>query len=83
MITKVFFDITNFCNSDCLYCFTNSKRIEMISPNEMMYSDIEKLIDNLITLGIKELSIGGGEPFLRDVCRILDYTNGKLHVSIT
>lgn len=83
MITKVFLDITNFCNSNCVYCFTNSKKIDENSPNEILYSDIEKLIDDLVTLGVKDLSIGGGEPFLRNVCRILDYTNGKLDLSVT
>jgi MoaA/NifB/PqqE/SkfB family radical SAM enzyme len=41
------------------------------------------LTDDLIILGVKELSIGCGEPFLRDVCRILDYTSGKLDLSVT
>ena len=83
MITKVFFDITNFCNSNCVYCFTNSKKMDMNVPDEISYTDIEKLIDDLVTIGVKELSIGGGEPFLRDVCRLLNYTNGRLDLSVT
>ena len=83
MITKVFFDVTNFCNSNCVYCFTNSKKMAANVPNEISYAHIEKLIDDLVALGVKELSIGGGEPFLRDVCRIFDYTNGRLDLSVT
>jgi MoaA/NifB/PqqE/SkfB family radical SAM enzyme len=39
--------------------------MDMNVPDEISYSDIEKLIDDLVALGVKELSIGGGEPFLR------------------
>ena len=82
MIKKVFFDITKVCNANCIYCFTNSgdfsyKNKEL--SNEMIY----ELVESLIKIGIEELSIGGGEPFIRDVCSLIKYIDGRLKVSIT
>lgn len=83
MINKVFWDITNYCNGNCKYCFTNSISNINNNANEMSYTEIEKLIDGLIVLGIKDLSISGGEPFLRDICKIIKYIDNRLNISIT
>lgn len=83
MISKVFFDITNFCNANCMYCFTDAKKMGTTSLNELSYRDIEKLVDSLVKIGVQELSIGGGEPFLRDVCRVFNYVNAKMSLSVT
>ena len=83
MINKVFFDITNRCNAQCKYCFTNSTTNNSLESLELPDDRICDLIDELNILGIKELSIGGGEPFLRDIPKIIKYAENKINLSIT
>ncbi len=83
MINKVFFDITKYCNASCVYCFTDSIKFGSDSINEMSCYNIKNMIDELVDCGVKNLSIGGGEPFLRDVCDIADYIGTRLKLSIT
>lgn len=83
MIDKVFFDITKLCNANCVYCFTNSSNSLPLIEEELSKDLIRLLVDDLITIGVKELSIGGGEPFLKDVCDLIKYIDGRLKVSIT
>lgn len=83
MIEKVFFDITSLCNANCLYCFTNSVN-SLPSNNELTTSDIKTIIDKLVNFNVKSISIGGGEPFLRnDICEIIDYIDNRIDISIT
>lgn len=60
MISKVFFDITNLCNGKCVYCFTNSNS----SKEELTLSNLFTLLEKLKIEGIKNISVGGGEPFI-------------------
>lgn len=83
MINKVFFDITNRCNAQCKYCFTNSTTNNSLESLELPDNRIYTLIDELNGLGIKELSIGGGEPFLRDIPKIVKYAKNKINLSVT
>ena len=78
---KVFFDITNRCNASCLYCFTNSNKEGY--ENELCLDEIISLIDNLVKNDISKLSIAGGEPFLREIDKIMRYCNGKIDLSLT
>jgi len=78
----LFFQITDKCNARCLMCF-NWKRINKAS-DELSLNEIEKFTK---TIGpIPSLTIGGGEPFLRDdlpeICRIFHENNGVRKISI-
>lgn len=79
-IKKVFLDITNLCNANCVYCFTNSNSI---TKQEMTDEEIIFLINSLFGLGIKQLSIGGGEPFLRNLTKIISEVGKDINISIT
>lgn len=79
-IKKVFLDITNLCNANCVYCFTNSNSI---TKQEMTDEEIIFLINSLFGLGIKQLSIGGGEPFLRNLTKIISEVEKDINISIT
>lgn len=77
---KVFFDYTNQCNAQCLYCFTNSGNFE---EKELTLNDIKSILNILIEKGVQNVSIGGGEPFLKYFCEICDYINGRMEISVT
>ena len=84
MIKKIFFDITRCCNAKCVYCFTDSVSFKSeFSKKELEDSQILKLIDQTKALEIPSISIGGGEPFLRDIPTIGSYASGKIKLSIT
>jgi len=78
----LFFQVTNKCNAKCLMCF-NWKKINKTN-NELSLNEIRKFTK---TMGpIPNLTIGGGEPFLRDdlseICRIFHKNNGVRKISI-
>lgn len=61
------------CNLSCSFCLEGSKpgdnRLRLVK-----FSDVQPYIDEAISLGVKQLSFTGGEPFLvRELPRILEY----------
>jgi len=61
------------CNLACPFCLEGSKpgdnRLQLIR-----FDDAQPFIDEAVTLGVKQLSFTGGEPFInKDIVRILDY----------
>jgi radical SAM protein with 4Fe4S-binding SPASM domain len=79
---KVFFDVTNGCNSRCIHCYNDSR-----TPfdDEMTREEITKLANQMYELGIHQVSIAGGEPFFRkDIIDILQtFRDFDISVSIT
>ncbi len=58
--TSVHWEITNRCNLACLYCYNNSSVPPGMSlPRERLHS----VADQLVELGILELTFSGGEVF--------------------
>ncbi len=57
------FQITNICNSKCVMCF-NWKILNKDVDKELTLEEVEKFTRNLGNLDT--VTIGGGEPFLRD-----------------
>lgn len=49
----------------------------------MTDEEIIFLINSLFGLGIKQLSIGGGEPFLRNLTKIISEVEKDINISIT
>jgi radical SAM domain protein len=65
------FDITNRCNSECIYCSSKSTYEE--NTDELSLSDIHNLFEEFEVLNVLKVSIGGGEPFCRkDIWEILE-----------
>ena len=61
------------CNLACPFCLEGSKpgdqRLQL-----MRFDDAKPYIDEALTLGVKQFSFTGGEPFVnKDMIRILDY----------
>lgn len=79
---KVFFDPTRQCNSRCIHCYNDSgKKLE----KEVDIPFVENLAKTLSSLGICQISIAGGEPFLRkDILEILNcFHKHLIDISIT
>lgn len=84
MIDKIFFDITKFCNAECKYCFTNAVHYNnTIANKELNIDEIVDFLNELMKNGIYKVSIGGGEPFLKNLEEIIERTSNKMKFSIT
>ena len=67
--------VTNRCNLDCIYCFSNAHKKENADiPLEKLFT----LVDQLKEAKTLMISICGGEPTLRkDLGQIIDYIKSK------
>ncbi len=79
---RVHLTITNECALRCRHCSQDTRDP---LPNELSLEEIQKLCDELAEIGTCELTIGGGEPFLRnDLLQIVTYARQKgLSVSLS
>ncbi|WDV47199.1 radical SAM protein [Clostridiaceae bacterium M8S5] len=79
---RVFYDITYKCNLHCKHCYTDSGNKNKV---ELDWNDKIKLIDNMVDMGIKKLSIAGGEPFISNkFLYFLQYASSKeINISFT
>ena len=77
------FEITSYCNLKCYYCYNNIYNDKMRIEN-MKEHEILRVIDDLQSLGIIELIITGGEPFIRpDLLEIIKYIKLNTNIFIT
>ncbi|HEX8873708.1 MAG TPA: radical SAM protein [Nitrosospira sp.] len=72
-LDELWFHTGTACNLACPFCLEGSKpgddRLELLRC-----ADAVPYIDEALTLGVKQFSFTGGEPFVnRDIIRILDY----------
>ncbi|MCG2717615.1 MAG: radical SAM protein, partial [Nanoarchaeota archaeon] len=78
----IIFFVTTKCNARCNHCFF-WKNLNK-NKNELSFEEIEKL--SLSLKKVSNLSISGGEPFLREdlpkICELFCKNNGlkKLHI---
>lgn len=79
---KIFYDITKRCNANCIYCFTNSINTTELD-NELSDEELNSLVNKLVQLNVDSLSIGGGEPMLRDVSQLINKFGKKINISLT
>ena len=81
-LEKVFLDVTNRCNIQCLHCFTNANSA---IRDELTTAEVKALIDDLAGLGIDRLALGGGEPLCRrDIYELIEYSAARgirVHIS--
>lgn len=73
-------EITQKCNFRCIHCFEGGKICSDMDINNVKY-----VIDEFESIGISNIHIFGGEPFMHpDICSILYYCKGKFpKISIT
>lgn len=72
-LDELWFHTGTACNLACPFCLEGSKpgddRLQL-----MRFDDARPYIDEALTLGVKQFSFTGGEPFInKDIVRILDY----------
>lgn len=73
--TTIFFEVTKGCNLKCRHCFNDSGDKD---PEQLSFSEICSLIDELARIGLFTIKVTGGEPFVRnDILDILDYLELK------
>lgn len=79
---RVHLQVTNECQLKCRHC---SQLTREPLEGELTLTEIYSFIDQLSAIGTQELSIGGGEPFLRDdLVNIVSYASKKgISVSIS
>lgn len=70
--------VTNLCNSDCIYCNHAKSRAQTEVKEQIPLEQMIKIIDEAAKLGVKAISISGGEPLLRPdienmVARIVEH----------
>ncbi|HEY31554.1 MAG TPA: radical SAM protein [Dehalococcoidia bacterium] len=58
---KVYFDFTYLCNLECRHCITNSSP-NVDRHNELSSERIASIMNELATIGVLEIGVGGGEP---------------------
>ena len=61
-VTSVYVEITNQCNLNCRTCYNRSGLNR--TREELSCEDLEQLIQLFLPLGLKHLSLSGGEPTL-------------------
>ncbi len=80
--TRLDLEITYRCNARCRMCplygehpdGNRSRSAEPDPQNELTTSEIRSLLDQCAQLGISDVTITGGEPFVRkDLCEVLAY----------
>jgi len=72
--------ITNRCNLNCIFCYTNSNTLNY---RELKTNQWKQIISKLADIPIFQLYIGGGEPFIRPDCvELLNFAH-ELNLIIT
>lgn len=63
-LASAYLHVTQRCNLACLFCYSEGDdRNRLADPS---VDDLRRAFDALVALGCRQLTISGGEPFLRD-----------------
>jgi SynChlorMet cassette radical SAM/SPASM protein ScmF len=74
-LSSIFFYITNSCNLSCAHCWLSREK-NVPSTGELTTAEIMDIIDQAMPLGLREIKISGGEPFIRDdIPDIVEYAD--------
>lgn len=66
-------ELTNQCNNNCLICQDKIEKQKKIDKN---FNQLKKEIDYFVSVGAKNISIYGGEPYLnKNIDKVLKYIN--------
>ena len=81
------FSLTDACNLNCKYCFTDAKYYPPGSPepphHELSTEEVFSIIDNIAEAGTDIVMFAGGEPTLReDLVEIVRYASSRMRVAM-
>lgn len=72
---RIHFCYTQMCNLNCKHCFTKLQKNYGI---ELSLNEKISMLDELKNLGISEILVGGGEPFIKkDILDFIDACNER------
>ena len=60
------FKLTNYCNSDCIYCSHAVGRARYEKKHMIPHDIVMRTIEEAAGLGVQAITISGGEPLLRN-----------------
>jgi len=79
-LARIVWNITNKCNFNCSFCYTNS------SPDKQYGLDtksILKIVSDINQTDVSVLSLIGGEPLLRkDICEIINAIDDRIYLKL-
>lgn len=79
-LQSAYLHVTNDCNLHCLGCYSHNS--ERNKENALSYDEICLALRKLKKMGLENVIISGGEPFLRkDIYDIYKYIKDELHIS--
>jgi radical SAM protein with 4Fe4S-binding SPASM domain len=64
-LESILFDITSLCNLQCRHCYVSAFYKEK-QGSDLMFAQIEKVLDDLVEMNVRDVAITGGEPSLRN-----------------
>ena len=89
-LTTIYLNLTERCNMKCIHCWLNpdytGTGFETVKPlkTEISDTEIRRIIEQSMPLGLKGIKITGGEPFLRkdifEILGIITRHNLKVHI---
>jgi radical SAM protein with 4Fe4S-binding SPASM domain len=80
-IRSVFLHLTNRCNLTCKHCYVSASPKN--GDGELDTDTVFSLIDQLVSMGGKSITLSGGEPLLRsDIKTILSYASERVEIRL-
>lgn len=71
--TKVFLQLTRYCNLACTHCWSDSGKAR---PRELNSIEVRDLLKQMASMGCFVLNLGGGEPLgRRDFAEVIEQAN--------
>lgn len=69
------YELTLKCNLNCLHCYNQEKKDNSL---ELEWENKKEIIDKLVNLGVKEITLCGGEPLLdKNIVNTISYIKSK------
>jgi radical SAM protein with 4Fe4S-binding SPASM domain len=75
-------EITKQCNLECIHC--SARGTQKTLSDELSLNEIERLLSEAKSLGLKAVGLTGGEPFFRKkkLMKLIDFCNDELKIPI-
>jgi len=80
VLEELWINTNNSCPLHCIHCLVDSGRE---NATIMTTAEIQKLIDEAISIGVRRIYFTGGEPFLRkDIFSLIEYVTKRIQLVI-